>query len=258
MSNFEDDLMHGYTKHTKVFDNWCEKARPLLGEVRQCVMIELCRDGSSFIAANAPDIGEQNLTKKWYDHVPEWSFYKNPKNEITTGSSHFGYENSKIFTEGFRISWFSYREIIDNDTQLIYSFNSNSPNIYEKLIQNLATVKKFLKFFKSENEAIFDYHRERKFNLAERSTNYFKINNDTDLTERENLNMLLQQVGILKANVNISRREWQCIKMLEYGKTAKETGEILGLSRRTVESFFSNIKNKLRVNTKSQILAITN
>ncbi len=216
--SFEQDFIHGYTQHTKVFDKWCEQASSLLGSVRQCVMIELSRDGSAFIVANQPDIGEQCLTKKWYDYQNEWSFYENPKHEITTGTSQFGHENSKIYTNRFKMSWFTLREIIDNDTQLIYGFASDYPTIYDKLIQNLTLVKKFLKFFKSENQSIFDYHRERKFNLASVSTNFFRNNDDVEQTDREKLNQLLQTMGVLDKDTKITPREWQCIKMLEWGE----------------------------------------
>jgi len=252
--SFEEDFLHGYTKHTKIFDKWCEHAEPLLGDVRQCVRIELSSDGNAFIVANAPDIGEQSLTKKWYNHQKEWSFYENlSKNEITTGTSQFGHENSRIYTKDFRMSWFTLREIKDQDTQIIYGFASNHPSIYDNLIQNFTLIKKFLKFFHDENQKIFDYHRDRKFNLASVSTNFFRKHEDVDQTDREKLNQLLQTMGVLDEHTRITPREWQCIKMLEFGKTADKTGEILNISRRTVEAHFNNLKEKFKVRSKSEL-----
>ncbi len=49
-----------------------------------------------------------------------------------------------------------------------------------------------------------------------------------------------------------SAREMDVVKLIMRGKTVKETALQLGLSQRTVESYFSNIKLKLNVTTKSE------
>jgi DNA-binding CsgD family transcriptional regulator len=258
MNSFTEELMHGYTQYSENFDKWCEKATPVLGSIRQCGIIELDRSGNALIAANRPDIGEQNIENRWFDHEDNWAFIENNKNEITTHTTQFGHESSPIYTENFKCSWFCHRELINQDTQQVCFFASDSPAIYETIIQNIALVKKLVKFFKSENQSILNYYRDRKFNLACESTNYFVKNNQNIFTERDKLNYLLQTVGVLQKGVTISKREWQCIKMFEHGKSALETGEILKISRRTVETHWASIKEKLKVNKKSQILDIIN
>lgn len=52
----------------------------------------------------------------------------------------------------------------------------------------------------------------------------------------------------------LSLRERQCLKLLIENKSAKETASILGLSRRTVEYYFENIKNKLSCWNKQEVL----
>ncbi|MBA3239011.1 MAG: helix-turn-helix transcriptional regulator [Parachlamydiaceae bacterium] len=54
----------------------------------------------------------------------------------------------------------------------------------------------------------------------------------------------------------LSARERQCLKLLIQDKSAKETGAILCLSSRTVESYFENIKNKLSCWNKQEILKL--
>jgi len=54
----------------------------------------------------------------------------------------------------------------------------------------------------------------------------------------------------------LSCRERQCLRLLIEEKTAKETASILGLSRRTVEYYFENIKNKLSCWSKKEILSM--
>ena len=53
----------------------------------------------------------------------------------------------------------------------------------------------------------------------------------------------------------LSRRERECLELLLQGKTAKETAAILTLSQRTVESYFENVKKKLKCSNKGQLFS---
>ncbi len=56
--------------------------------------------------------------------------------------------------------------------------------------------------------------------------------------------------------LSLSKREKQCIEYLLRGKSTKETAFSLNLSPRTVEFYFENIKNKLSLSTKQEILLL--
>jgi len=60
--------------------------------------------------------------------------------------------------------------------------------------------------------------------------------------------------GIFKS-VYLTWREAQVLKQLLLGYTAEQTGNHLGLSRKTVEGYINNIKIKLQVSTKGELLA---
>ncbi|HSX26735.1 MAG TPA: ester cyclase [Chlamydiales bacterium] len=51
----------------------------------------------------------------------------------------------------------------------------------------------------------------------------------------------------------LSKRERECLTHLIQGKTAKETAALLKLSPRTVESYFENIKEKLKCSHKGDL-----
>ena len=53
---------------------------------------------------------------------------------------------------------------------------------------------------------------------------------------------------------SLSKREKECLKLFLKGKTAQETASLLNISRRTVETYFENIKDKLGCFTKAEIL----
>ncbi len=54
----------------------------------------------------------------------------------------------------------------------------------------------------------------------------------------------------------LSRRERECLKFLIEEKSAKETAAILGLSPRTIEFYFENIKDKLSCWSKQEVLEL--
>jgi len=57
-------------------------------------------------------------------------------------------------------------------------------------------------------------------------------------------------------NTYISTREYQCLKHLVRGKTMRQIGQILNLSTRTIESYIENVKLKLNVSSKSQLIDV--
>lgn len=55
-------------------------------------------------------------------------------------------------------------------------------------------------------------------------------------------------------NINLSRQENLCLKYLMQGKSAKAIANILSLSKRTVEHYIENIKNKMGVSSKYELM----
>ncbi|MBU0455875.1 MAG: helix-turn-helix transcriptional regulator [Pseudomonadota bacterium] len=54
--------------------------------------------------------------------------------------------------------------------------------------------------------------------------------------------------------VKLSVKEGECVYYLLRGMTAKEIGEIVHRSKRTIEGHFLNIKNKLNCSKKSELI----
>lgn len=55
-------------------------------------------------------------------------------------------------------------------------------------------------------------------------------------------------------NIYFSKREIECLHEMVEGKTAKQIAEKLGLSIRTIQNYQENIKQKLNVSTKKELL----
>lgn len=52
----------------------------------------------------------------------------------------------------------------------------------------------------------------------------------------------------------LTKRECECVFLLIRGKTAKEIADLLSLSKRTIESYIENIKNKMHCQSKAELL----
>jgi DNA-binding CsgD family transcriptional regulator len=53
---------------------------------------------------------------------------------------------------------------------------------------------------------------------------------------------------------NLSERELECLFFILRGKSAKQIGEYIRLSKRTVESYIENVKNKFGCHSKSELI----
>lgn len=63
---------------------------------------------------------------------------------------------------------------------------------------------------------------------------------------------------VLSHSKFFSNRELQCIELIMQGKSTKEIAKILELSCRTVEHYIANIKDKLNVKTKAELMVKVN
>ncbi len=264
MDIIAEDMLKGYTKHTKHFDKLCEQASPILGKVTQCGIVELDNTGHALVVGNRPDFGEAFINRKGYKLDPHLVFSDNFSDGIKAFTSREEYnlmylQASSFYGKNFGVhNGFVWQEKIGKEIQRLYFFGSDTPEIYNAVVNNLSLFKRFLKFFKEENKHIVNYFRLNKFDIASNREQYFVKNNHCNISKRQQLNSMLHILGLIEENKNITEREWQCIEMLELGQSAARTGEILGISRRTVESHLQSVKDKLGVRKKSEIIETLN
>jgi DNA-binding CsgD family transcriptional regulator len=55
----------------------------------------------------------------------------------------------------------------------------------------------------------------------------------------------------------LTKREFDCLKLVIRGYSAKKSGEILGISQRTIEEYIGNIKRKFGATTKAELIDMT-
>ncbi len=253
--SIKEDWNRG-TKFEQHFNTIASKAFPLVGELRRIAIYELDNTGHAFFASNRPDVAEEAFEKKYFLYQSNWQYMQRFDSGIQTFSTQFGHEHSDIYQDKYKATSVYIREQTDENTQLLTLFNSTNPSRLINAITNEKVgIKKLFKFIKEESKEIIKYHRDHKFNIAEENPNYYLSNEESYLTELDRTNKFLRNVGVLQ-NESITPREWQCLQLLKIGKSASHTGDILGISRRTVESFFESLKRKLSAQYKSDLLEI--
>ncbi|NQY42024.1 MAG: hypothetical protein HRT87_01600 [Legionellales bacterium] len=260
--SFEIDYMSGCQKFEKHFNGLCMQASSILGNVTQIGIFEFDKDGYGTVVANRQDFVEVYLDKKTYKENTTFVFSEQKHDSIDL------YE-SNPFTKRLHSNEFAlYGKVFDighgfhyveriNDGQAYrkYIFGSDSIEIYNKLVNDVPLVKKFIKHIKNSSESILDYCKGNKFNFSDHFPDYFKESKKQIEDERrKKLIMFLKNTGKLDKYKNISKRELQCFELYNQGKSARETGEILGISNRTVETHFENLKNKLKAESKADLM----
>lgn len=268
---FKEDYLKNCTRFAKRFDKMCKIAKPVLGNVTQCGIVEYDDNGNMSIAANKPDFAECYLENNIHKVTPHWVYRPDQKEELSPSCADdfmqfiWG-EHGMLSNTGFdNIHSFFYREKIKNrEAYRHYFFCSDEWIIYNELINNPALIMKFINFFKQENKDILDSFKDSKLDISSERTASFEESirqQSADFvgqSTKDKLIRLLQSFGKLDVGVNISDREWQCFQLYSQGKSANQTAAILNISRRTVETHFENLKNKLRVNSKSDLIKYLN
>lgn len=70
----------------------------------------------------------------------------------------------------------------------------------------------------------------------------------------EKKNSLFQKTNKNLANIQLTSRETESLSLMIRGRTAKEIGRYLGISYRTVATYIENIKNKMGVTSRSELI----
>jgi DNA-binding CsgD family transcriptional regulator len=116
---------------------------------------------------------------------------------------------------------------------------NNCANFY---LENLNLLNKFTSYFMQKHDG---------FNLKQAIGEFFLESN----TSWSLSNTDPKELRFLKAISPLSRRELQCLELYKQGHSSQTTAAMLGLSQRTIEHYFENMKNKLGCNSKRDLLS---
>lgn len=132
-----------------------------------------------------------------------------------------------------------------------FGVNSKVGAVFNFYINYMANLQKFIKHFESKTEYLMthpdqsqqiilpDYHKKILENYQAVNSNRDKIILDFSCE-----------------NTQLTIREKECLGLIAQGYTMKNAALKLGISHRTVEQHLRNIKDKLGISTKNQLVEI--
>lgn len=223
------------------------------------------RDGTQINLSNQP---------KWIDDYYNLELYKTSLyDNLTKDMSKFSLwplnkETStlKVYQHG-KISYNShygitFSQTCENEKELyFFSSSIDNPNILEFYLNNLDLLQYFIFYFKEKAEFLLEKAFFSKIKLCRQS--HCSIHHREHLSFNRQLRKEFLEKTVChriiisnhpQKNI-LSKKELDCINYFIQGKTAKQTGETLHLSQRTVESHLENARSKLSCKTKIELVS---
>lgn len=128
-------------------------------------------------------------------------------------------------------------------------------------------LKRFKIFFYDQIAKRFDFENKEALAVQKNKTSFFweansKIISNLSFQKDKDIKTFLNETKISRhwlggndTHIFLTSRESECLKYLSTGKTMKEIAKIMNLSPRTVESYITNLKIKMGVTSKSDLIA---
>lgn len=122
----------------------------------------------------------------------------------------------------------------------------------EHLLNELPLLKQFIKQFRDENKNIFKIIYDNQVDLASHIGSAF-YENATKLSLPKNRDEFLRKIGFQEI-LTLSHQERQIFKALANGFPAQDIAKELFLSKRTIEHYIENIKSKLFIDSRVELI----
>lgn len=217
-------------------------------------------NGNYTVLLDRPDWAEHYVTKKFYLIDPYLRHPNVYKSGITYVDS-FGSREYKeqLFRDGKK--FFNAENMLlvikKSDAAVSFFGYTSSVSLQKLYLNHLPLLASFQEHFISSLQPIL-----RKMNddihaplLHLKGQDFYAKQPIHPTLEDSRCRDFLQAIGH-QIIPRLSKREKECMRLLLDGKSAKETASTLRLSRRTIEYYFENIKNKLLVGSKHELFQI--
>ena len=202
--------------------------------------------------------------KKWVKHYIENEFQDDPlhfKSYIPDNmncSLWTGFERDKVYSAVYDFNVWNGFNIYEkqSDAFTTYAFGSTRSNvsISNFYVNNINLLKNFILHFKYKLQYEIDCTDVDKLIISK--TKKPQIYNK----KWDKFSKFYEQINLKKfpfrgraEEVYLTEREVMCLCLLADGKTAKEAGQYLRLSPRTIEFYLRNIKRKTGFRTKDEL-----
>ncbi len=219
-------------------------------------------DGTQIYLSSDPQWVEDYYRLKLY----ESSYFEDlPKNYQTGFQWWPGSSDLPIYTHA-RDNFKSYHGITycnqttDGCEFFFFSSDQNQATIHNIYLNNLDLLKKFTEHFKDKAGNLLKEAKQHSIIRAPHlaASEYENITVDRDAFLKS-INMNASSLSIIdieSLNIKFSTREKELIRYLVTGKSIKCIAAEMGISPRTAESYYENIKSKTGVYSKAELIAL--
>jgi DNA-binding CsgD family transcriptional regulator len=139
-----------------------------------------------------------------------------------------------------------------------FAFNTQAEAKEQFYFQNSNLLVKFTHYFRNKAADILDDRDKSKIALFSEKFDFSYVEDSNKKLFLEEIDTNLVLRGMNGNLVNLTNRESEALKLLVKNKTMKEVAQLLDLSPRTVETYINNLKLKLGVSYKNQLIEIFN
>lgn len=219
-------------------------------------------DGGFFQLGNQPGVAEIYLSNYLYIHNP---FIHHPDhylhNQVLTSidlpDEKFHEAQDKVYKVcGFNKFLFIYKKCGKNNHILHYGSSHKNVNVSSIFLNHLPLLNAFADYFLQEWEPHFATMDSYMIDLAkDMGPKFLNVNPcmHQKPNRAKNINFMKQMGWVDEYYEKLTDREFECIDQFLKGKTARQIGDFLHISHRTVEHHLENIKLKMFCSTKLEL-----
>lgn len=210
-------------------------------------------DGRFGYITNMPEFNEYYFSQKLYQNNP---FFAHPalfRSGRTLLPCTYDDEVQSTLNKRFQANHF-FLTLQTNGAKMegfIFAEENVGPGGAARYLPHLELFDQFGRYFKKEAKDIIGRMQAEKYNIRDaRGADAFETPTPVPLTDRNpNVQAFLKRIS------GLTRQEQRCLDYFRQGKSAQATGALMGISQRTVEYYFENIKAKLGCHSKYDLLS---
>lgn len=222
-------------------------------------------DGLYVSISNQPGPSEYWYSHRFYESTLLVRNPENFNNEIFLPNRMPGEKQAEEMDANFGFCADNLLAILRKEKKDLHYFLFNTSKKEKSLIpfylNNLKILECFCDYFLKEWSPYLREMEKYTINMAKLLGSKFWSNPTPDWSltygKFEDKLAFLKKINYLSNDFclpKLSRQEKQCLNYLYQGKTISDTAELMNISPRTAEFYFVNIKNKLNLNTKSEMI----
>lgn len=265
MLNWEEIVQNYIAKHTNQIRKVTQPLRDHFG-IEYFTYHEINNSGKYTVLVDRPDWAEYYVSHEIFRNDPYLRHPRVYKSGITLMDNHGSEEYKEMVLQAGKTVLNADMGAIliqkTEDSAQFFGFcgNKKSSAIESLYLNHPQILRSFAMHFKKELGPILRSMQEEAGSLIDLKGEDFVITEPIHpVIVPATLIAYYKDLGMHSAVAQVeklSAREKQCLHLLIADKSAKETAVALGLSRRTIEYYFENIKSKLFCWSKQELLQI--